>query len=61
MFFSNSCAKSLVLCALVGSLAHALGGRADYITRYDFDADLDGRNDWDRAGNAAYPRPAALS
>lgn len=35
--------------------SHALGGGADYITAYDFDGDLDARNNWDRAGNAAYP------
>jgi hypothetical protein len=29
---------------------HALGGQADYITRVDFDGDLNGRNNWDRAG-----------
>lgn len=38
--------------------SHALGGAADYIARYDFDGDLDGRNNWDRAGNAAYPLSA---
>ena len=37
---------------------HSLGGRADYITRYDFDGDLDGRNNWDHAGNSAYPLSA---
>jgi hypothetical protein len=30
--------------------SHALGGRSDYITRVDFDGDLNGRNNWDRAG-----------
>ncbi|PZG02512.1 hypothetical protein [Micromonospora deserti] len=29
---------------------HALGGRSDYIARIDFDGDLNGRNNWDRAG-----------
>ncbi|GIF04138.1 hypothetical protein [Actinoplanes siamensis] len=29
---------------------HALGGKSDYITRYDFDGDLNGRNNWDNAG-----------
>ena len=38
--------------------SHALGGAADYITRYDYDGDLNGRNNWDNAGNAAYPRSA---
>ncbi|WP_394825406.1 hypothetical protein [Pendulispora albinea] len=37
---------------------HALGGAADYITRYDFDGDLDGRNNWDHAGSANYPLAA---
>ncbi|MFB6393707.1 hypothetical protein [Polymorphospora lycopeni] len=29
--------------------SHALAGRSDYITRVDFDGDLAGRNNWDRA------------
>lgn len=37
---------------------HALGGAADYLARYDFDGDLNGKNNWDRAGNAAYPLSA---
>jgi hypothetical protein len=37
---------------------HALGGTADYITRYDFDGDLNARNNWDNAGNPAYPLSA---
>ena len=32
--------------------SHALGGRSDYITKVDYDGDLNGRNNWDRAGNA---------
>jgi hypothetical protein len=32
--------------------SHALGGRSDYLTKVDFDGDLDGRNNWDRAGQA---------
>lgn len=32
--------------------AHALGGRADYLTAVDFDGDLNGRNNWDRAGQS---------
>ncbi|MFY1633265.1 hypothetical protein ACN27F_08275 [Solwaraspora sp. WMMB335] len=32
--------------------SHALAGRSDYLTRIDFDGDLNGRNNWD---NAAYP------
>lgn len=38
--------------------SHAFGGAADYIARYDFDGDLDARNNWDRAGQAAYPLSA---
>ncbi|MEU4695368.1 hypothetical protein [Actinoplanes sp. NPDC023714] len=30
---------------------HALAGKADMITRYDFDGDLNGRNNWDNAGS----------
>ena len=29
--------------------SHALGGRSDYITKVDFDGDLNGRNNWDNA------------
>jgi hypothetical protein len=32
--------------------SHALGGQSDYITKVDFDGDLNGRNNWDRAGQA---------
>jgi len=38
--------------------SHALGGAADYITRYDYDGDLNGRNNWDNAGNPSYPLSA---
>jgi len=38
--------------------SHSLGGAADYITRYDYDGDLDARNNWDHAGNAAFPLAA---
>jgi len=31
---------------------HALGGRSDYLTRIDFDGDLNGRNNWDNAARA---------
>jgi len=34
---------------------HSLGGAADYIAAYDFDGNLDGRDNWDHAGNAAFP------
>ena len=34
---------------------HALGGAADYIAAYDFDGNLNARDNWDRAGNTAYP------
>lgn len=29
--------------------SHSLGGRSDYITKVDFDGDLNGRNNWDNA------------
>ncbi|MEU7876202.1 hypothetical protein [Dactylosporangium sp. NPDC049140] len=32
---------------------HAAGGRADEITRVDFDGDWDGRDNWEHAGGAA--------
>jgi hypothetical protein len=32
--------------------SHALGGKSDYITKVDFDGDLNGRNNWDRAGQS---------
>ena len=35
--------------------SHALGGAADYIAAYDFDGNLNGRDNWDHAGNAAFP------
>src|SRR5215475_4590012 len=38
--------------------SHALGGKADYITRIDFDGDWNGRNNWDNAGSASFS-PAA--
>ncbi|MDI1461544.1 hypothetical protein QEZ54_11225 [Catellatospora sp. KI3] len=31
---------------------HALGGKSDYLTKVDFDGDLNGRNNWDNAGAA---------
>ncbi|GAA0805247.1 hypothetical protein Sya03_23150 [Spirilliplanes yamanashiensis] len=31
---------------------HALGGRSDYLTAVDFDGDFNGRNNWDRTGQA---------
>lgn len=34
---------------------HALGGAADYIAAYDFDGDLDARNNWENAGTGDYP------
>ena len=30
--------------------SHALGGKSDFITRYDFDNNLNGRDNWDHAG-----------
>ncbi len=41
--------------------SHALGGRSDYITAVDFDGDLNGRNNWDRAATAALPAQAYYS
>jgi hypothetical protein len=35
--------------------SHALGGAADYVTAYDFDGNLNARDNWDHAGNTAYP------
>ncbi|WP_144120095.1 hypothetical protein [Catellatospora sichuanensis] len=32
--------------------SHALSGKSDYITKVDFDGDLNGRNNWDRTGQA---------
>jgi hypothetical protein len=32
--------------------SHALAGKADYITRIDFDGDLNARNNWDRAAQS---------
>ncbi|AGL18143.1 hypothetical protein [Actinoplanes sp. N902-109] len=29
--------------------SHAIGGKADYLTKVDYDGDLNGRNNWDRA------------
>jgi hypothetical protein len=39
--------------------AHALGGKSDYLTRIDFDGDLLGRNNWDRAGEPGVSFAAA--
>ncbi|MCO8270614.1 hypothetical protein M1L60_08385 [Actinoplanes sp. TRM 88003] len=30
--------------------SHALGGKSDFITRYDFDGNLNGRDNWDNTG-----------
>ena len=35
--------------------SHSLGGAADYITTYDYDGNLNGKDNWDHAGNAAFP------
>jgi hypothetical protein len=35
--------------------SHALGGAADYLAAYDFDGNLNGRDNWDHAGNPAFP------
>lgn len=34
--------------------SHALGGRADYIARFDFDGNLVGNDNWDHAGGSSY-------
>lgn len=33
---------------------HSLAGASDYIARYDFDGDVDARNNWDNTGNPAF-------
>lgn len=38
--------------------SHSLGGAADYIAAFDFDGDLDGRNNWDNAGDPRFPLEA---
>lgn len=35
--------------------SHALGGAADYIAAYDYDGNLNGRDNWDHAGDPAFP------
>ncbi|MEO3820638.1 hypothetical protein [Plantactinospora sp. B24E8] len=40
--------------------AHALGGRSDYLTRVDFDGDLNGRNNWDNAARSDASFAAAV-
>ncbi|GAA2580917.1 hypothetical protein GCM10010435_67910 [Winogradskya consettensis] len=32
--------------------SHALAGRSDYLTKVDYDGDLNGRNNWDRAADS---------
>jgi hypothetical protein len=32
--------------------SHALGGKSDFITRYDYDGNLNGRDNWDHAGQS---------
>ena len=32
--------------------SHALGGKSDFITRYDYDGNLIGRDNWDHAGQS---------
>jgi hypothetical protein len=41
--------------------SHALGGRSDYITKYDLDGDLDARNNWENAATAALAAHAYYS
>ncbi len=38
--------------------AHSLGGAADFIARYDFDGDLNARNNWQNAGSPRFPLAA---
>lgn len=38
--------------------AHGLGGAADFITRFDFDGDYEGRNNWEHAGDPRFPLAA---
>ncbi|AXT52230.1 hypothetical protein D1818_15800 [Aquimarina sp. BL5] len=33
--------------------SHGLSGKADYITRYDFDGDLNAKNNWDNIANSS--------
>lgn len=40
--------------------SHALGGQSDYLVAYDYDGNLDGRDNWDHAGNAAFPMRATV-
>jgi len=40
---------------------NALGGRSDYIAAYDFDGDLNGRNNWDNTGSHALAATAYYS
>jgi hypothetical protein len=35
--------------------SHALGGAADYIAAFNFDGNLNGRDNWDHAGNSSFP------
>src|SRR5688500_16977111 len=37
---------------------HALDGASDYVTSFDFDGDLDARNNWENCGNTRYPLAA---
>lgn len=40
---------------------NALGGRSDYIAAYDFDGDLNSRNNWENTGNHALAATAYYS
>ncbi|GAB2476072.1 hypothetical protein GCM10027063_16170 [Promicromonospora xylanilytica] len=40
---------------------NALGGRSDYLAAYDFDGDLDARNNWDNTGSHALAATAYYS
>ncbi|GAB7038664.1 MULTISPECIES: hypothetical protein [Catenuloplanes] len=39
--------------------SHALGGKSDYVTRVDFDGNLNGRDNWDNTGAAGADLSAA--
>ncbi|MEV0952118.1 hypothetical protein [Promicromonospora sp. NPDC050249] len=40
---------------------NALGGRSDYLAAYDFDGDLDARNNWENTGNHSLAATAYYS
>ncbi len=38
--------------------SHGLKGKADYVTAYDFDGDLDAKNNWSNSASASYSKKA---